>query len=90
MMQIDFFRNGSRQAMLALKLQAGGSEVEKQTIISIGRDEIIHQLDFVDLREAGRGLQFANQVIVNNKVGDEIPDNHVLVTHLNVLRDFDG
>ncbi len=38
MMQIDFLGMRSRQAMLALKLKAGGSEIEKQAIISIGHD----------------------------------------------------
>jgi len=50
MMEIDFFGTRSRQAMLALKLQAERSEIKEQAVISIRRDEIIHQLDLVSFR----------------------------------------
>ena len=88
MVKIDISHVGDAAPMLALKLQTRRTEIEKQTEIAVRCGQIIDKLDFVGFRKRTNRFQFADQVVVYDKIGDEIADNYIFVAHTNPLADL--
>ena len=74
--------------MLSFKLQTWRTEINEKAKVSIGRDQIVHDLNLVGFRERTDGFQLAKHIVINDKIGDKFSDDYIFVAHSNSLSDF--
>ena len=62
-----------------------GAKVDQESMFYAGGCEVVDELDFVGCCKSGNGLEFDDQSVLDNQVGDEIADKNALVLDLDGL-----